>query len=98
MVVLAAPRGVFRRRQRDEWLGELADIRTDALGEHAAALDDHPAADGSQPPPEVLPPELAREYESIYRRGLAGESFGHDHLAHGRWFVTHGVPLRDETA
>ena len=57
MVVLAAPRGVFRRRQRDEWLGELADIRTAALGEHAAALDDHPAADGSQPPPEVLPPD-----------------------------------------
>ncbi|MBK7972926.1 MAG: PAS domain-containing protein [Deltaproteobacteria bacterium] len=46
---------------------------------------------------EVLPPELAREYEPFYRRGLAGESFGYDHHAHGRWFVTHGVPLRDET-
>jgi hypothetical protein len=37
-----SPLGVFRRRARDEWLGELADIRTDALGDHAAGLDERP--------------------------------------------------------
>lgn len=31
VVVLAAPMGLFRRREKDEWLGELAEIRNDAL-------------------------------------------------------------------
>lgn len=31
VVLLAAPMGLFRRREKDEWLGELAEIRNDAL-------------------------------------------------------------------
>jgi PAS domain S-box-containing protein len=44
---------------------------------------------------EVLPPDLEREYAANYRRVLAGEAFQAEHAAHGRHYVTHGVPLRD---
>lgn len=43
---------------------------------------------------EVLPPELAASYEVTYRRGLAGESFEHEHHAHNRSFISRGTPLR----
>ncbi|MDZ7967369.1 MAG: ATP-binding protein [Nostoc sp. DedSLP03] len=43
---------------------------------------------------EVLPPELAANYEVFYRRGLAGESFEHEHDAHNRSFISRGTPLR----
>ncbi len=45
---------------------------------------------------EALEPELATSYEPFYRRALAGEAFTHEHESHGRWFLTRGVPLRDE--
>ncbi|WP_246275830.1 PAS domain S-box protein, partial [Brasilonema bromeliae] len=43
---------------------------------------------------EVLPPELAAYYEGLYRRGLAGEPFEHEHKAHNRSFISRGTPLR----
>ncbi|MFN6483469.1 MULTISPECIES: ATP-binding protein [unclassified Nostoc] len=42
---------------------------------------------------EVLPPELAASYEVFYRRGLAGESFEHEHDAHDRAYISRGTPL-----
>jgi PAS domain S-box-containing protein len=44
---------------------------------------------------QVLPPAPADEYEANYRRALAGGSFEVEHAAHGRWYITHGGPLRD---
>ena len=44
---------------------------------------------------EVLPPEAAAGNAANYRRALAGETFRAEHAAHGRHYVTHGVPLRD---
>lgn len=43
---------------------------------------------------EALGPELADEYEPIYRGALAGRPFEQEHAAHGRHFRTHGIPLR----
>jgi PAS domain S-box-containing protein len=44
---------------------------------------------------EALPPELFAEYEPMYRQALAGVPFCREHFAHDRWFITHGVPLRE---
>lgn len=44
---------------------------------------------------EALLPDLADSYATQYRRGLAGETFMHEHEAHGRTYVSHGTPLRD---
>lgn len=44
---------------------------------------------------EALPPDLVESYEPRYRQALAGKPFEHDHEAHGRAFVSRGVPLRD---
>ncbi|MBV9892028.1 MAG: PAS domain S-box protein, partial [Rhizobacter sp.] len=44
---------------------------------------------------EMVGPELAALYEPQYRRALAGESFVHEHHAHGRQYVSRGAPLRD---
>ncbi len=43
---------------------------------------------------EALPPDLAADYEILYRKALAGESFTHEHVAHGGTFISHGTPLR----
>ncbi|MBD1997844.1 PAS domain-containing protein [Leptolyngbya sp. FACHB-541] len=43
---------------------------------------------------EVLPPDLAASYEGLYRKGLAGEPFEHDHNAHDRFYISRGTPLR----
>ncbi|MBL1178214.1 MAG: response regulator [Pantanalinema sp. GBBB05] len=43
---------------------------------------------------EVLPPELATQYEGHYRRALAGKPFETEHNAHNHWYVTRGTPLR----
>ncbi|WP_221090864.1 PAS domain-containing protein [Deinococcus aquaedulcis] len=43
---------------------------------------------------QVMPPEQVPEYEGLYRRALAGEGFEYEHNAHGRSFITRGVPLR----
>ncbi|WAL59502.1 GAF domain-containing protein [Thermocoleostomius sinensis] len=43
---------------------------------------------------EALPPELATSYEKLYRQGLAGEPFEHEHHVHNRSFISRGTPLR----
>jgi len=43
---------------------------------------------------EVLPPDLATSYEVLYRKGLAGEPFEHEHNAHDRFYISRGTPLR----
>ncbi|MVN87149.1 PAS domain S-box protein [Deinococcus sp. HMF7620] len=43
---------------------------------------------------QAMPPELVADYEMRYRQALAGESFEVEHTAHGRAFITRGVPLR----
>jgi len=44
---------------------------------------------------EVLPPELATYYEPMYRAALAGETFEHEHNAHGHVYISRGTPLLD---
>ncbi|MCP2014691.1 PAS domain S-box-containing protein [Deinococcus sp. HSC-46F16] len=44
---------------------------------------------------QTLAPELAAEYEALYRQALAGEGFDYKHTAHGRTFITRGVALRN---
>lgn len=44
---------------------------------------------------EVLSPALAAEYTPIYEQALAGKPFAHEHEAHGRIYLSRGVPLRD---
>lgn len=44
---------------------------------------------------EALPPDRLADHERTYRQALAGEPFAWEHEAHGRHFVTHGLPLRD---
>ncbi|PIG93858.1 ATP-binding protein [Gloeocapsopsis sp. IPPAS B-1203] len=45
---------------------------------------------------EVLPPELAANYEVLYRKALAGEPFEQEHYAHARTYISRGTPLRAE--
>ena len=45
---------------------------------------------------DALPPSLT-EHRANYRRALEGQPFRDEHAVHGREFVTHGVPLRDES-
>lgn len=45
---------------------------------------------------EVLPPDLAANYEPMYRKALAGEPFEHEHHAHNHWYISRGTPLRAE--
>jgi PAS domain S-box-containing protein len=42
---------------------------------------------------ETMPPELVPQYETHYRQALAGQGFSREHTAHGRTFITRGVPL-----
>ena len=44
---------------------------------------------------EAVGPDLAPGYEASYRKALAGEPFAWEHAAHGRHYLSHGVPLRD---
>ena len=44
---------------------------------------------------EALPPELAAQYERMFRKALTGEHFELEHLVHGRWYLSRGVPLLD---
>jgi signal transduction histidine kinase len=46
---------------------------------------------------EVLDTAQIPEYEPRLRRALAGEAFPHEHEAHGRRYVSSGIPLRDGT-
>ncbi|MBD2182449.1 response regulator [Planktothrix sp. FACHB-1375] len=45
---------------------------------------------------ELLPPELAANYEPMYRQALAGEPFQVEHNAHDRTYITRGTSLRAE--
>ncbi|WP_242046420.1 PAS domain S-box protein [Calothrix anomala] len=45
---------------------------------------------------EVLPPELAANYEPTYRQALAGEPFEVEHDAHEHTYISRGTPLRAE--
>ncbi|MCU0491824.1 MAG: PAS domain S-box protein [Chloroflexaceae bacterium] len=45
---------------------------------------------------EVLNPEMATAYERLYRQALAGTPFAYEHEAHGRVFLSRGVPLQKE--
>ncbi|MBH8568070.1 PAS domain-containing protein [Microvirga sp. STS02] len=44
---------------------------------------------------EAMPPSLVPQYEAHYRRALAGQGFAREHTAHGRTFISRGVPLLD---
>lgn len=44
---------------------------------------------------EALGPELAGQYEPLYRQALAGEPFQVEHHSHGRAYASRGVPIRD---
>ncbi|TGE06197.1 PAS domain-containing protein [Hymenobacter fodinae] len=44
---------------------------------------------------EAMPPELVPQYEMHYRQALGGQSFALEHTAHGRTFISRGVPLLD---
>ncbi|RDC58808.1 PAS domain-containing sensor histidine kinase [Adhaeribacter pallidiroseus] len=46
---------------------------------------------------EAMPPEMATVYEQKYQQALAGKPFEHEHMAHGRVFISRGVPLSDST-
>ncbi len=48
-----------------------------------------------RPVAEVLDPALAAEYVPLIRRALHGEPFEVEHAAHGRVFLSRGVPLRE---
>ncbi|WNZ26978.1 PAS domain S-box protein [Leptolyngbya sp. NK1-12] len=46
---------------------------------------------------EVLPSELAANYEPMYCQALAGKPFEHEHHAHDHTYVSRGIPLQTET-
>nr|WKN37555.1 PAS domain S-box protein [Tunicatimonas sp. TK19036] len=43
---------------------------------------------------EALSPELHTTYKSYYQQGLEGEPFRYEHHSHGRYYISHGTPLR----
>ncbi|MDZ8263174.1 response regulator [Nostoc sp. ChiQUE01b] len=45
---------------------------------------------------EALEPALAATYEPNYRQALNGESFTAEHNSHGRYYISHGIPLRND--
>ena len=47
-----------------------------------------------RPLADVLDPEALADYRPHLQQALAGEAFVHEHLSHGRDFVSRGVPLR----
>ena len=46
---------------------------------------------------QALQDYLASEYEPYFRKALAGEHFELEHAAHGRVYLTRGVPLRSSS-
>lgn len=44
---------------------------------------------------EALEPAVAAHHERSYRDALSGNTFAHEHAAHGRVYLSRGVPLRD---
>ena len=45
---------------------------------------------------EALDPETAALYEPLYRKALGGERFVTEHQGGGRYYIIHGVPVRDD--
>jgi PAS domain S-box-containing protein len=45
---------------------------------------------------EALEPALADSYEPYFRQALNGESFTLEHNSHGRYYISHGTPLRND--
>ncbi|MBP1715304.1 MAG: diguanylate cyclase, partial [Deltaproteobacteria bacterium] len=45
---------------------------------------------------ESLAPSVAASHEPYYRQALAGRPFKNEHQSHGRFFISHGVPLRND--
>lgn len=45
---------------------------------------------------EALEPTLAARYEPYYRQALNGEPFIVEHYSHSRYYISHGIPLRNE--
>ena len=45
---------------------------------------------------EVLDTKRAKTYELLYRQALAGYPFQVEHEDHGRYFISQGIPLRNE--
>ncbi|WGV24167.1 response regulator [Halotia branconii] len=45
---------------------------------------------------EALEPALAASYEPYFRQALNGESFSLEHNSHGRYYISHGTPLRND--
>jgi PAS domain S-box-containing protein len=60
----------------------------DASGLHPTDLVGHTVA-------EAMPPALVPQHEAYYRQVLAGQGFALEHMAHGRTFISRGVPLPD---
>ena len=46
---------------------------------------------------EAMPPELVPQHEAHYRQALGGQDFSLEHTAHGRTFISRGVPLPGAT-
>ncbi|MDP9766197.1 PAS domain-containing protein [Deinococcus enclensis] len=44
---------------------------------------------------DAMAPDLVESYLNTYRRALAGEGFEREHAAHGRVYLTRGIPLRN---
>ncbi len=66
-----------------------------ARGEALAAAGMGPGDLEGRTLAEALPAELAGEYEPMCRAALAGEAFDCEHAAHGRHYISRGVPIRD---
>ncbi|GBF06049.1 hypothetical protein DAERI_070047 [Deinococcus aerius] len=66
-----------------------------AQGEALAAVGLTPEDLVGRTVAQTMGPELAPGYEALYRQALAGEGFDYEHTAHGRTFITRGVPLRN---
>lgn len=67
-----------------------------AAGEALAGADMTPLDLEGRSIHEVFETALARVYEPLYRQALGGEAFRLEHSAHGRHYVSHGTPLRNE--
>lgn len=46
---------------------------------------------------QALPPELADEHQPYYQKALNGSPFRWEHNSHGRDYITHGVPLYNDS-
>ena len=67
-----------------------------AAGEALAGAGLTPADLEGRPLHEVVEKGLAPTYESLYQQALSGQSFRWEHSVQGRYYMSHGTPLRDE--